>query len=47
VMLMPPTRATEWSPEQALVLAGWLVALAEPFSQISFADVLDQIHKGG
>lgn len=47
VMLIPPTRATEWTPEQALVLAGWLVALAEPFAQISFADVLDQIHKGG
>lgn len=42
-MLLPPTRATEWTPEQALVIAAWLVAMAEPFASVPFADVLHKV----
>ena len=43
-MLLPPTRATEWTPEEALVLAAWLVSMAEPFAQVTFEDVLHKVH---
>ena len=43
-MLMPPSRHTQLSPEQALVLAAWLVALADPYSKVKFAHVLRKVH---
>jgi hypothetical protein len=42
-MLNPPTHATEWTPEAALVVAAWLVAMAEPFASVSFAEVLRKV----
>lgn len=42
-MLLPPTRATEWTPEEALVVAAWLVAMAEPFSSVPFEQVLHKV----
>ena len=42
-MLIPPTRATVWSPEEALVVAAWLVSMAEPFAQVSFEEVLRKV----
>lgn len=43
-MLMPPSRNTQMTPEQALVLAAWLVALADPYSKVKFDHVLRKVH---
>ena len=43
-LLMPPTRQQALTPEQALVLAAWLVAMAEPWSPVKFVDVLHKVH---
>jgi hypothetical protein len=42
-MLNPPTRSTLWTPEEALVAAAWLVAMAEPFSSVKFAGILHKV----
>lgn len=43
-MLIPPSRHTQMTPEQAIVLAAWLVALADPFSSVKFVHVLHKVH---
>ena len=43
LMVNPPTRATRWTPDEALVIAAWLVAMAQPFTEVKFADVLTRV----
>jgi|HubBroStandDraft_1064217.scaffolds.fasta_scaffold313187_2 hypothetical protein len=43
VMLIPPTRATVWTPEEALVCAAWLVAMAAPFASVTWQEVLEKV----
>jgi hypothetical protein len=45
VFLNPPTRFTEWSADQALVAAAWLVSMAEPFASVKFEDVLRKVRR--
>lgn len=40
VIMNPPTRMTELTPTEALLLAAWLVAMAEFNSNLKFEDVL-------
>ena len=41
VILRPPRQPL--SPEDALVFAAWLVALAEPLASTKFEDVLERV----
>lgn len=43
--LTPAVVTIPWplSPDDALLLAAWLVAMAEPFSNTLFADVLKDV----
>lgn len=43
VILNPPTRLTLLSPDEALLLAAWLVAMAKWKTETVFADVLERI----
>lgn len=43
VILNPPTRLTELSPDEALLLAAWLVAIAEYQASTPFAAVLEKV----
>lgn len=38
--LIPPQKLT---PDDALVLAAWLVCLAEPLTSIQFGDVIERV----
>ena len=41
IILAPPSQLT---PEEALRFAAWIVALAEPFAEVRFAEVLAAVH---
>lgn len=43
IVMNPPTRMTELTPDEALVLAAWLVAMAEFRASVPFATVLEKV----
>lgn len=43
VMANPPARTNRWTPEEALVVAAWLVAIAEPMTDVKFSDILERV----
>lgn len=43
IMLLPPSRGASITPDDALLLAAWLVAIAEHEASNTFEDVLKAV----